>query len=112
MNDDEIKNFKFNDSRKNLNDVHLNTMFWKNDHMNYIEAENIVNELFNNNDFDLLMDNMFDNFELGNIVHGNKNISDRLGIRTSRLDDKVKSYMTSVIRDSKIDAYKERKLSI
>ena len=70
-------------------------------------------ELFNNNnDFDLLMDNMFDNFELGNIVHGNKNISDRLGIRTSRLDDKVKSYMTSVIRDSKIDAYKERKLSI
>jgi hypothetical protein len=87
-------------------------MFWKNEHMNFIEADNIVHNLFNNNEFDLLMDNKFDNFELGNINHGTKTISQRFEGRTSRFDDKVSSYMADTVRDFRIDAYKERKLSI
>jgi radical SAM superfamily enzyme YgiQ (UPF0313 family) len=112
MTEEEILNTNFDDSRKNLNDVHKDSLRWKNEYMNYVQAKNTVNELFNNNEFDLLMDNKFDNFELANIMHGSKTLKQRFEGKTSRLADSATTYMASVVRDSKIDAYKERKLSI
>ena len=114
MTQDEIANSIKYLNNNVLCDMHDTMLFWKNDHMNYFKAEELVLKLFHNNEFVNDMDVKSDNFDLGNIFYGNKDISSRLNLQTSRtlIDDKVKGYMFDVIRDSIIDKYKQRKLSL
>lgn len=112
MTDEEIKNNQLLYDKNYKQVVHDESMLWKNEHMNYIQAENISMELFNNNHFHTLMDNKCDNFELADIALAGKDLSSRFNVRTSRFDDEIKTYMVSTIRDHQIDIYKQRKLSL
>ena len=112
MTDEEIKNNQLLYDKNYKQVVHDESMLWKNEHMNYIQAENISMELFNNNEYHTLIDNKCDNFELADIALAGKDLSSRFKVRTSRFDDEIKTYMVSVIRDHQIDIYKQRKLSL
>jgi hypothetical protein len=95
-------------------DVHSDQVLWKNDHMNVFEAESILLKLFHNKEFYTALDLRADNYDLGTVFYGNKDIDSRLKLPCARtmIDDPVKGYMFEVVRDNIIETYKQRKLSL
>ena len=112
MTDEEIKNTLFKYKNSEDTSVHKDSMYWKNEYMNFIEAENISTELFNTDEFHNLMDKRIDNFELADFLHSKKDINSRLSVSAYKPNDDINGYIRTTIRDHQIDIYKQRKLSL